>query len=277
MCATCGCEGATHEHEEHVHVNGHDHVHVHGHEHANGHEHDYDDVDEHEHEHEQEEARARKTLRLETNVLAKNDVLAAENRALFASRHIAAFNFTSSPGAGKTSLLETCIRRLTPHVPVAVIEGDQETERDAARIRATGAPVVQINTRTGCHLDAQMVRVATTTLDPRPGSLLLIENVGNLVCPALFDLGERAMVVVMSVTEGEDKPLKYPHMFRAAKVVVLTKTDLLPHLDFDVTQCLANLRRVNPSLRLFQLSSRDGSGLPTFSGWLASQVGGLLG
>jgi hydrogenase nickel incorporation protein HypB len=185
---------------------------------------------------------------------------------------MAAFNFTSAPGSGKTTLLEALIKQIGERVPIAVIEGDQETARDAERIRSTGAPVIQINTRTGCHLDAAMIREAVIELDPPAGALLLIENVGNLVCPALFDLGERAKVVVMSVTEGEDKPLKYPHMFRAAGAVVLTKVDLLPHLDFDIGACIANVRRVNPGARIFQTSARDGTGLPGFCDFIASQV-----
>jgi hydrogenase nickel incorporation protein HypB len=209
---------------------------------------------------------------LEHDVLAKNDRLAARNRALFAARHIAAFNFTSAPGAGKTALLQALIKQIGGRFPLAVIEGDQETDRDADRIRSTGAPVVQINTRTGCHLDAQMVNAAVTALDPPRGALLLIENVGNLVCPALFDLGERAKAVILSTTEGEDKPLKYPHMFRAAGIVVLTKVDLLPHLDFDLEACLANIRRVNPDARVFQVSSKTGVGLPAFCDFMASQV-----
>jgi hydrogenase nickel incorporation protein HypB len=211
-------------------------------------------------------------LEIEQDVRAKNDRLAEKNRALFAARNVATFNFTSSPGAGKTTLLQALIKQIGGRFPLAVIEGDQETARDADRIRATGAPVVQINTHTGCHLDAQMINAAVTALDPPRGSLLLIENVGNLVCPALFDLGERAKVVIFSVTEGEDKPLKYPHMFRAAGVVVVTKIDLLPHLDFDLDECLANLRRVNPELRIFQISSKSGAGLAGFADFMASQV-----
>ena len=245
MCATCGC-GAT----DHTHDPNHDHDHTHEHEHAHDH----------------------RLVMLEHDVLAKNDRLAARNRALFAARHIAAFNFTSAPGAGKTALLQALIKQIGGRFPLAVIEGDQETDRDADRIRSTGAPVVQINTRTGCHLDAQMVNAAVTALDPPRGALLLIENVGNLVCPALFDLGERAKAVILSVTEGEDKPLKYPHMFRAADIVVLTKTDLLPHLDFNLDECLANIRRVNPNARLFQVSTRNGAGLPAFCDFMASQV-----
>jgi hydrogenase nickel incorporation protein HypB len=208
----------------------------------------------------------------ESDLLAKNERIAADNRKRFATRGIAAFNFTSAPGSGKTSLLEVVVRELGGRVPLAVIEGDQETERDAERIRGAGAPVVQVNTGTGCHLDAEMVERALGRLQAPRASLLLIENVGNLVCPALFDLGEHAMVVVMSVTEGEDKPLKYPHMFRAAKVLVVTKTDLLPHLDFSLDACLANARRVNPALRVFRLSVRDGEGVGEFCAWMASQA-----
>jgi len=259
MCATCGCGTTEHEQDhEHLdeHVHDHDHEHVHGHDHVadHGYKGDY------------------RIVTLEQDVLAKNDRMAARNRALFAARRIAAFNFTSAPGAGKTTLLQALIRQIGGRFPLAVIEGDQETARDADRIRSTGAPVVQINTRTGCHLDAQMVNAAVTALDPPRGALLLIENVGNLVCPALFDLGERAKAVILSVTEGEDKPLKYPHMFRAAGIVVLSKVDLLPHLDFDVDECLGNLRRVNPAARIFQVSTTKGIGLPAFCDFMASQV-----
>jgi hydrogenase nickel incorporation protein HypB len=271
MCATCGCGEAEHErlHAQGLpHEHHHEHAHEHEHEHARPHPHPELELElVHAHEHE----RARR-ISLEQDVLAKNDRLAAKNRALFTARNIAAFNLTSSPGSGKTTLLQALIKQIGGRFPLAVIEGDQETARDADRIRETGAPVVQINTRTGCHLDARMVSAAVSALDPPRGSLLLIENVGNLVCPALFDLGERAKAVIFSVTEGEDKPLKYPHMFRAAGIVVLTKIDLLPHLDFDLDECLANLRRVNPDARIFQTSSKDGTGLAAFSDFMASQV-----
>jgi hydrogenase nickel incorporation protein HypB len=256
-------------------------VHEHGHEHEHEHEHDYDDVyvDDHDQDHVDVDVDERelfhghaRTISLEEAILAKNDALAARNRELFQIRGMAVFNFTSAPGAGKTSLLETLIREVGGRVRLAVIEGDQETEQDAARIRATGASVVQINTGTGCHLDAAMVADAIDELDPPRGSLLLIENVGNLVCPALFDLGERAKVVLMSVTEGEDKPLKYPHMFRAAQALVLTKIDLVPYLEFDVARCLANARLINPQLRVFQLSAKSGAGMPAFCDWVASQA-----
>ena len=210
MCATCGCgdDGAT------ITLPGETHTHGHDHSHDDGHHHPHDGE--------------RQTITLEQRVLAKNDVLAEQNREWLAQRDIVAFNLTSSPGAGKTTLLERTIRDLDDRRPIAVIEGDQETLLDAERIRATGCRAVQINTGAGCHLDADMVHRALHALDPEPGSLLFIENVGNLVCPALFDLGERAMVVVISVTEGADKPLKYPHMFATADLVIVNKTDLLP-------------------------------------------------
>jgi hydrogenase nickel incorporation protein HypB len=216
----------------------------------------------------------RRTVTLEQEILAKNDRAAARNRAALAGRGICAFNLTSGPGAGKTTLLETLLRRLQGQLPLAVIEGDQETARDAERIQATGTPAVQINTGTGCHLDAEMVARALAELAPPVRALLFIENVGNLVCPALFDLGERAKVVLMSVTEGEDKPLKYPHMFRAAQVMVLTKIDLLPHLRFDVARCLDNARRINPDLRIFQVSATRGDGMVALGDWALAQAAG---
>jgi hydrogenase nickel incorporation protein HypB len=269
MCASCGC-GSSEEQHGHSHEHGHSHGHAHLHEHVHPHEH------EHEREHEDEDedgsdSSARRIL-LEAAILAKNDAFAAENRARFAASGLAVLNLTSSPGSGKTTLLERVIGKLGGRVPLAIVEGDQETDRDAQRIRAAGASVVQINTRTGCHLDARMVRAAVDDLRPPAASLVLIENVGNLVCPALFDLGERAKVVLMSVTEGEDKPLKYPHMFRAARVLVLSKIDLLPYLDFDVAAFLANAQRINAGLRVFALSARSGEGVASFCDWLASQT-----
>jgi hydrogenase nickel incorporation protein HypB len=212
-------------------------------------------------------------MSFEQAVLAKNDALAAANRAYFNLREIAAFNFTSAPGSGKTSLLVALIARLADRLQIRVIEGDQETAKDAERIRGTGVPAYQINTGTGCHLDAEMLKAAIRELDPPRRSLLLIENVGNLVCPALFDLGERAKIVIQAVTEGEDKPLKYPHMFRAARALVLSKVDLVPHLDVDVDACIANARRINPQLRIFQVSAKSGAGLPALADWLGMQVG----
>ncbi len=204
---------------------------------------------------------------LQKQVLARNDEGAARNRALLRSRGVLALNLMSSPGAGKTTLLERAIRDLRP-LSLYVIEGDQETERDAERIRAAGAQALQINTGAGCHLDAAMVERALAALDPPPNALLMIENVGNLVCPSLFDLGEDARVVIASVTEGEDKPLKYPHMFRVAHAVVLNKVDLLPHVTFDVEQFIVNAKRVNPAVEVILLSAATGVGMEGFYAWL---------
>jgi hydrogenase nickel incorporation protein HypB len=211
------------------------------------------------------------TIALEQDVLAKNQLLAEHNRGWLASRHITALNLVSSPGAGKTTLLERTIRdlqELHSARTIQVIEGDQATLNDAERIRATGCRVVQINTGTGCHLDAGMVSRALAQLDPPPQSWLMIENVGNLVCPALFDLGEQAKVVILSVTEGEDKPLKYPHMFRASRLMLLNKIDLLPHLRFDLERCLAYARQVNPAIEVLQVSAETGAGMKAWYAWL---------
>jgi hydrogenase nickel incorporation protein HypB len=205
---------------------------------------------------------------LEQKVLARNDELAAANRQWLADRSILALNLMSSPGSGKTTLLEHTLRELAGSVPVAVIEGDQETVFDADRIRATGSRVVQINTGAGCHLDAAMLASALHTLEPADHSLLFVENVGNLVCPALFDLGETYRIVIMSVTEGADKPLKYPHMFRTADLVLLTKTDLLPYVPFDPAAFRSHLAKVNPTTELLPLSATHGDGLPDWHDWL---------
>jgi hydrogenase nickel incorporation protein HypB len=209
------------------------------------------------------------TLELEVAVLAKNDELAVENRAWLTARGITALNVMSSPGAGKTTLLERTIA--ASGRPVAVIEGDQETVFDAERIRAAGARAVQVNTGSGCHLDATMVARALETLRPEDGSVLFIENVGNLVCPALFDLGEHRKVVVVSVTEGDDKPLKYPHMFAAADVVVLNKTDLMPYVDFDVDRLTADARTLRPDVQVLPVSARTGENLDAWFAWVGQR------
>jgi len=208
---------------------------------------------------------------LEQKVLARNDHVAEHNRTWLAARDIVAVNLMSSPGSGKTTLLERTIRELGG--VVSVVEGDQETEFDAERIRATGAPVVQVNTGAGCHLDADMLARALSTLDPATGSVVFVENVGNLVCPALFDLGERHRVVVMSVTEGADKPLKYPHMFRTADVVLLNKTDLLPYVEFDTARFTDSLSQVNEHAGVISVSATRGDGIHDWYGWLR-QAGG---
>jgi hydrogenase nickel incorporation protein HypB len=205
---------------------------------------------------------------LERNVLHRNDQAAAHNRTHLESKKVLALNLVSSPGSGKTTLLEKTILALQDHIPFYVIEGDQQSMQDANRIQATGAPVVQINTGKGCHLDAEMVHRALHALAPTAQSVLVIENVGNLVCPALFDLGEKYRVVIMSVTEGEDKPLKYPDMFASAQVCILNKTDLLPYVDFRVEKAKEYARRVNHRLQFLELSATRGAGMEHWLQWL---------
>src|SRR3989338_5583250 len=207
-------------------------------------------------------------VKLEQDLLAKNNNYADANRRYLSERGIFALNLVSSPGSGKTTLLVQTIAALNGAQPLAVIEGDQQTENDAARIRAAGAPAIQINTGKGCHLDAQMVGQAMQRLSLQDDSLLLIENVGNLVCPASFDLGEAHKVVILSVTEGEDKPLKYPDMFRAAAVMLLNKCDLLPHLAFDADLAIDYARRINPKLQVIRISASSGEGMPQWLNWI---------
>ncbi|MEU1426201.1 hydrogenase nickel incorporation protein HypB [Nocardia sp. NPDC005746] len=270
MCATCGCgdDGSAvitvvphHHSPEHDHPHRHDggagdHVHGHG-------------PGEHVH------LAPTETITLEQKVLAKNDALARAVRRRLAEQAILAINLTSSPGSGKTTLLERTLRDLAD-TSIAVIEGDQETMLDGERIRATGRPVVQVNTGAGCHLDAAMMDSALTALSPAPGTLLFIENVGNLVCPALFDLGEHAKVVVISVTEGTDKPLKYPHMFAAASLVLVNKMDLLPYVDFDVERCREYANSINPGIGVLTVSATTGMGLANWYEWLFEQTSALL-
>ncbi|MFC0437990.1 hydrogenase nickel incorporation protein HypB [Kutzneria buriramensis] len=204
---------------------------------------------------------------LEERLLARNDHLASHVREWLAGIEVRAYNLMSSPGSGKTTLLERTVRELG--LPCSVIEGDQETTFDADRIRASGVPAVQVNTGAGCHLDAVMVRKALAELDPPAGSVVFIENVGNLVCPGLFDLGENGRVVIMSVTEGEDKPLKYPHLVRTGDIVLLNKVDLLPYVDFDRAKFLRCLRQVNPHAPVLEVSARTGEGLADWYEWLS--------
>ena len=210
-------------------------------------------------------------VQVEINVLARNDETATRNRAYFARENILALNLVSSPGSGKTTILERTIADLHDQLEIAVIEGDQQTLRDAERIRATGVEAIQINTGTGCHLDAEMIHNALHQLPLKSDSILFIENVGNLVCPALFDLGEAAKVVIISVTEGEDKPEKYPHMFKAASLCLVNKTDLLPHLNFDVAACLNFARQVNPDLEFIEISATTGEGMAAWYSWLKNR------
>ena len=258
MCTVCGCG------ETHVHAHDHPH-HGHDHPHTDGELHHYG------------EGAAgvsapgmsqRRLVTLERDILAKNDGYAATNRGYFADRGILALNLVSSPGSGKTTLLVRTIAALAGRWPVAVIEGDQQTAADAERIRATGVPALQINTGKGCHLDAHMVGHAVDDLKPARDGILFIENVGNLVCPAAFDLGEAHKVAILSVTEGEDKPLKYPDIFAAADLVLLNKTDLLPYLDFDLDAAVANARRVNPDVTVLTVSAKTGEGLADWLAWI---------
>lgn len=207
-------------------------------------------------------------VQIEQDILGKNDRYAQANRARFVEQKILALNLVSSPGSGKTSLLTRTLTDLQGAYPFAVIEGDQETSQDAERIRATGVSALQINTGKGCHLDGHMIGHALETLKPEPGSVLFIENVGNLVCPAAFDLGEAHKVAILSITEGEDKPIKYPDMFAAADVMLLNKIDLLPHLDFDVERCIEFARRINPAIQIIQLSAKTGEGMDQWYQWI---------
>ncbi|MFI9106516.1 hydrogenase nickel incorporation protein HypB [Streptomyces fildesensis] len=211
------------------------------------------------------------TITLEQRVLAKNEDVASRNRDWLAGQGIMAVNLMSSPGAGKTTLLERTIRDLAGRRAVSVIEGDQETTFDADRIKRAGCAVVQVNTGAGCHLDAEMMHAALKSLSPEPGSLILVENVGNLVCPALFDLGERSKVVIISVTEGTDKPLKYPYMFAAADLIIINKIDLLPYVDFDPDRCQEYARSVNPKVRVLTVSATTGEGMSDWYDWVAEQ------
>lgn len=213
----------------------------------------------------------RRMLEVEIDVLDKNNRIAARNRARFAARQQLVLNLVSSPGSGKTTLLTETLLRLKNRLPCTVIEGDQQTVNDAARIRATGTPAIQVNTGKGCHLDAQMIADAAPRLPLAEQGILFIENVGNLVCPASFDLGERHKVAVLSVTEGEDKPLKYPHMFAAASLMLLNKVDLLPYLNFDVEQCIAYAREVNPEIEILLVSATKGDGMDAWLEWLEAQ------
>ncbi len=281
MCDTCGCgqgpgqakitvpgkEGQSehqhdhdhpHDHEPHSHGHHHDHDHE---PHSHGHHHDHD----HPHDH---DPSGQRLILLEEDILSKNKLLASRNSGFFEARSVVALNLMSSPGSGKTTLLEQTIKALKGQRPVAVIEGDQQTLNDAMRIEQTGTPVVQVNTGNGCHLDAGMIKRAMDQLDLQENSLLFIENVGNLVCPSLFELGEKHRVVIISVTEGEDKPLKYPTMFEHADTCIINKTDLLPHVDFDMARVRDYALRVNPRLKILELSAKTGEGMEDWVRWI---------
>jgi len=283
MCGHCGCgseekttaldlqTGEEIAMESRAHDHDHHHVHEHGHEH----EHIHADGTRHSHPDRSDDAPGADMLTLQTRILAKNDAFADKNRAWFRGREILALNLVSSPGSGKTTLLERTIKDLKDEFKLFVVEGDQATARDGERIRAAGAAAVQINTGSGCHLEADMLGRALQHLKPGAGSIVMIENVGNLVCPALFDLGERCKVVIFSVTEGEDKPLKYPTMFGAASIMILNKIDLLPYVEFDVERAIANAKQINPEIVVLRLSGRTGEGFEAWYEWLRREVDAL--
>ncbi len=265
MCGICGCGDTGEHHYDHEHEHEHERGHGHGHGHDHGHDHGH--APEHAHAHAAGLAPAR-MVRVEQDIMAANQRHADANRTYFAERGIFVVNLVSSPGSGKTSLLVRTVAALKAEMPVAVIEGDQQTEFDAERIRAAGAPAWQINTGKACHLDAHMVGHALEHLPSLEGGILFIENVGNLVCPAGFDLGEAHKVVILSVTEGEDKPLKYPHMFHAADLMLVNKIDLLPHVACDMELILAGALRVNPAIGSVAVSAATGEGFGAWLDWL---------
>jgi len=303
----CGKGGATledgaHDHShEHAHEHAHEHIHLHEHaggvvhEHAHSHAHEHAHDDDHGHGHDADRGgllgaasgtaadlnfgggiagvhvpglSQERIVQIERDILDKNRDFAARNRATLGEHGTFALNLVSSPGSGKTTLLVRTIEALRHRLAMAVIEGDQQTSNDAQRIRATGIAALQINTGKGCHLDAHMVGQALVRVPLASGGVIFIENVGNLVCPAAFDLGEAHKVVILSVTEGEDKPLKYPDMFRAAALMILGKIDLLPHVDFDSAACIAAARRVNPAIEVMELSARTGEGMDRWLAWV---------
>ncbi len=278
MCTVCGC-GTDKVEKDHDHHHDHDHDHGHHHDHLHPHDH------EHTHSHGDNidygagiagvhvpGLSQDRIVSIERDILSKNNSYADLNRAKLAQAGVFALNFMSSPGSGKTTLLVRTIEALKDRFPIIVIEGDQQTSNDAERIRATGVKAIQVNTGKGCHLDAHMVGHALETLPLSKGGLLFIENVGNLVCPAAFDLGEAHKVTLLSTTEGEDKPLKYPDMFAASDLMLLNKSDLLPHLEFDKEACLVNALRVNPKLQTMIVSAKSGEGMEAFYTWIAARA-----
>ncbi len=282
MCVTCGCNSDDNEVRIQK-VNGnsvqHSHAHYHGHEHhehSHSHEHGHDHNHSHEHHHHDDDhnhnPHSFKEIDLEREILHKNDLLAERNRGYFDAKNIFAINLVSSPGSGKTSLLERTIADLKNEISFNVIEGDQQTTNDADRIAALNVPVIQINTGKGCHLDSEMISKAVKELAPKDGSLMMIENVGNLVCPSMFDLGENSRVVIISITEGEDKPIKYPDMFYGSQVCIINKIDLLPYLKFDIEKLKDYAKKVNPNLVFFEVSAYTGQGMDAWYQFLKKSL-----
>jgi hydrogenase nickel incorporation protein HypB len=269
MCDTCGCgnpDGFIINDPKHTH--SHDSNGIHGHDHDleddHGHSHSHDDQHDHEHSH-------KKVINLNLDIFSQNNLTAGMNRRFFEGRKALCLNMVSSPGSGKTTILEKTIRHLIPSQKLYVIEGDQQTLIDASRIEKAGAPAIQINTGSGCHLNAKMIETALGKLDVETNSILFIENVGNLVCPAMFDLGEFKRVIVISVTEGEDKPLKYPNMFETSHLCVINKSDLLPYVDFHTEEFMKNARQVNHHIEFIKVSAKTGEGMNIWYEWILKQ------
>jgi len=275
MCGTCGCGGPEgkvkiqkpgtdhsidHHHDAHD-SNGHSHDHDHSHSHDHSHDHDH-----HHHHHHTDHHKT--VIEVEQDILQHNDLMAARNRGYFEAKNILALNLVSSPGSGKTSILERTLKDLKTDLSFSVIEGDQQTMNDANRIDALNIPVIQINTGKGCHLESDMIYDAVKQLSPKDNSILMIENVGNLVCPSMFDLGERNRVVIISTTEGEDKPLKYPDMFDTSDICIINKIDLMPYLNFDIEKLKTSALQVNPKLQFFEVSATTGQGMENWYQWL---------
>jgi len=279
MCDTCGCgdpgkeptirkpgeeNSEDHDHDHEGKTHSHPHEHACHHEHHNEGEHSHD----HNHHHHDHDHSHSSEIDVGQNILNKNNLIAERNRGFFDAKGITSLNLVSSPGSGKTSLLERTIKDTRQDFAIYVIEGDQQTMQDAYRIEASGAPVIQVNTGDGCHLDSEMINRALKKLEIKENSLLMIENVGNLVCPALFDLGESKRVVIISVTEGDDKPLKYPNMFSSSDTCIINKIDLLPYVDFDMNKVKEYALRVNPNLEFIDVSVKTGEGMEKWYGWL---------
>ena len=288
MCGTCGC-GSTgtgvaiqnpldikkHDHHHHEHDHHH-HEHSHGHDHSHPHSHSHDHTHDHGHTHSHtHEDHHHKVLNLEHDILQQNNFMAARNKGYFEAKHIFALNLVSSPGSGKTSLLERTLRDLKDELDFYVIEGDQQTLNDANRIAAVNVPVIQINTGKGCHLESDMVYDAVKQLHIKDNAVLMIENVGNLVCPSMFDLGESKRIVIISTTEGVDKPVKYPDMFHTSDICIINKIDLLPYLNIDLSELKAYALKVNPKLKFFEVSATTGQGMDIWYTWLKEEFKSL--
>jgi len=284
MCETCGCgkpgdfkiHNPNHSHD-HEHPQDHDHDHGHKHDHEHDHWHDHKHIHDHDHEHDYNNGHSHdqshtRVIDLNIDILSENNRLAQLNRRFFEGRKVLCLNLVSSPGSGKTSILEKTIAALNKSHKMFVIEGDQQTVLDASRIEKAGAPAIQINTGSGCHLDARMIESALKKMDVDTNSVLFIENVGNLVCPAMFDLGENKRVVVISVTEGDDKPLKYPYMFQSSHLCLINKSDLLPYVDFNTDETIKHARSLNPGLEFIIMSAKTGEGMDLWYEWINKQA-----